>query len=83
MEVLNALVVRGANECRVPNVQDSLDRLLLISDVEYEQQHNHIACYDVEIYVVDDDHGFSGVGLRKRGDRLDNIARVTRGYAYH
>lgn len=50
------LIVRRANECRVPNVQDSLDCFLLIRDIEGEQQHDYVARYNVKIHVVDEDH---------------------------
>lgn len=59
-------------------MQDSLDRFLLIGDVEGEQQQDNVARYDVEIDVVNYDHRFLGVGMRERSNRLDDVARGRR-----
>lgn len=82
-ERLDAFEVCRAEECRIPNMQDSLDRLLLISDSDNEQQYDHTACNNVETGVFDDYYGLSSVSLRKRGDGFDDIAKIERGYARH
>lgn len=69
-----------SNESGIPDVYDSLSCFLFIRDGKDEQQHDYVACHNIGVHVVDDYEKGFGVRLRQRGNRFDNVTKISRSY---